>query len=967
VYGKVTVGEIACGVHKKMRFCPNNNELVEVKNMKILEHKYATVACLLVSLLFLSSFVIISDSVNGTVKASAIDGYDNLLQYEWTQTHGDSAFARFSAGPAPEAPDILWKATVKGIKSYLTAFNGKVLVTTKTSVIALDKDTGAVIWNTSLPESQNWPEIFKIDNSHMVVGNSCFDTETGNILWTSSEFYSSSEPLFVINCYSAEEKLFYTKAESSVQAWDFSDPSNPPTLEWETYVAGGGSVGSGIQYGDGKVFPGSFESHQMALDAKTGNVLWDTETTGAMLFSGSYYEGKFIRGGTHDNRVYCFNASTGEILWTFDAETEGGYFCVGPAVAYERVYMLNKDGTLYALDINTGEEVWTYTGPGFLMFPGNPTVADGKVYATTGQSASYDVEMGESEFACLDAYTGELIWKLPVESFAPRESVAIAYGTIYMIPGNVTTAVDTITGDEYATLDEVWALRSEPWPMWRHDPEHTAAGQVGPADLTLRWKFTTGGGVVSSPSVAYGRVYFGSQDKNVYCVDARDSKLLWTFETGARIKSSPAVVNGKVYIGPDDGNIYCLDAFNGSLVWKSDAGGYIEAHFAAAVLLRSSPMVVDCRVYVGSLDTNVYCLDADSGEVNWKFKTGGYITSSPAVVDGAVYVVSQEPDSGALYKLDAISGDVVWKMSIPYQMLFMGGTDLHASPTVADGMVFVSSNAKEYYGINTATGKIEWTYRAEGAEEFILCSTIYNAGKLYLIDKFSIMCVDAKNGTAIWETYLGDELYVSPTYADDKLYIATDQRSIYVLNATSGEKLGHFVTSSNSWSAPTIYEGRVYVGNNDWNVYCLDDTPVTTGNVSVILDKNNVKNGNFVTGTGQLSPAIAYAPVTVFFTKADGVVNSVQATADNYGSFSFRYAPNVVGNCTLSVWCSGTSYIIRSTDIQFSVLNKLGLEEDSDSSTAYIILVVILISVALIAAYWFIRRKSRSSPIVISD
>ncbi len=116
------------------------------------------------------------------------------------QTHGDSAFARFSAGPAPEAPDILWKATVKGIKSYLTAFNGKVLVTTETSVIALDKDTGAVIWNTSLPESQNWPEIYKIDDSHMVVGNSCFDTETGDILWTSSEFYSSSEPLFVINC-----------------------------------------------------------------------------------------------------------------------------------------------------------------------------------------------------------------------------------------------------------------------------------------------------------------------------------------------------------------------------------------------------------------------------------------------------------------------------------------------------------------------------------------------------------------------------------------------------------------------------------------------------------------------------------------------------------------------------------------------------------------------------------------------
>jgi outer membrane protein assembly factor BamB len=499
-----------------MRFCPNTKELFEVKNMKILANKYAAVVCLLVLLLILSS-VMFSASLGGIVNASTTTYADDLLQYEWTQTHGDSGFTRFSSGPAPEAPEILWKANVKGIKSYLAAFNGKVLVTTKTNVIALDKDTGAVLWNTSLPEIQNWPEIYKIDDSHMVVGNCCLDTESGEILWTSSEFYSSSAPLFVINCYSAKEKLFFTKAESSIQAWNFSDPSNSPTLTWETYVSGGGSVGSGIQYGDGKVFPGSFESHQIALDAKTGEILWDTETTGAMLFSGSYYDGRFIRGGTHDNRVYCFNASTGEISWTFDAETEGGYFCVGPAVAYERVYMLNKDGTLYSLDINNGDKVWTYTGPGFLMFPGNPTVADGKVYATTGQSASYTVEMGESEFACLDAYTGELIWKLPTESFAPRESVAIAYGTIYMIPGNVTTAVDSISGDEYDTLDEVWALRSEPWPMWRHDPEHTAAGQVGPANLTLRWKFTTGGGCLVTECSVWKSLFWFTGQKCLLC------------------------------------------------------------------------------------------------------------------------------------------------------------------------------------------------------------------------------------------------------------------------------------------------------------------------------------------------------------------------------------------------------------------------------------------------------------------
>jgi outer membrane protein assembly factor BamB len=477
----------------------------------------------------------------------------------------------------------------------------------------------------------------------------------------------------------------------------------------------------------------------------------------------------------------------------------------------------------------------------------------------------------------------------------------------------------------------------------------------------------TGGGVVSSPSIAYGRAYFGSQDKNVYCVDARNSMFLWKFETGERIKSSPAVVNGKVYIGPDDGTVYCLDAFTGDLIWERDAGGYIEGQFAAAVLLRSSPTVVNNRVYVGSLDTHLYCLDADTGEVVWMLKTEGAITSSAAVSDGAVYFVSQEPSSGALYKLDADSGNVIWKTEIPYQVLFIGGTDLHASPTVGDGMVYASSNAKEYYGIDAATGKIVWTYHCEGAEEFIVCSTIYNNGRLFLVDKFSIMCVDAKNGTALWGTYLGDELYVSPSYADEKLYIATDQRSIYVLNATNGEKLGRYVTSSNSWSAPTIYEGRVYVGNNDWNVYCLDDTTVTVNEISVVLDTSEAQKGKPVTGTGQLNPAIAYAELTVFFAKADGAVDSIQVTADKNGSFSFSYAPDVVGNCTASVWCSGTSYIMRSPDIQFSVIDKLEVNIDQEFPSEILIAVAVIIAMALIVAFWFIRRRSKSAPILITD
>jgi len=622
----------------------------------------AALTVLLITSLFLRDLFL--DSIIDQTSNAETGINEFLLQYEWPQFQGDSSFTRFSAGPAPEAPYILWKTNITGIQSYVSAFNGKVFVTTKDAVFALDRETGSVLWNTTVPAPGIWPAVYKIDDTHLVIGNSSFETETGRILWTSPDFSASLAPLFAANVYSPEEKMFYTKVNSYVQAWDFSASSKPPKLAWSTYVSGSGSVGSGIQYGDGKVFPGSFEPHQVALDAKTGNVLWDTETKGAMLFSGSYYQGKFIRAGSHDNTIYAFNAINGEILWTFNPNTKDGYFCVGSATAYGMVYALNRDGHLYALDVNTGNEVWKYKGPGPLMFPGNPTIADGKIYATTGQAASYTKEHTESEFACLDAYTGTLIWKLSMEAFAPRESVAVAYGKLYLIPGDVTTAVDSISGDEYETKNQVWAIGSSSWPMWRRDPSHSASGQSGPAALTLRWKFTTSGAIVSSPSMVDGIVYVGSQDKNIYALDARSGRFIWNFSTTSPIKSSPAVAEGKVYTGADDGYIYCLDAYTGDLIWSEHAGGYVPADFASAVMLRSSPIVVKDRLYVGALDTRVYCLDAENGTVIWTYKTEGYITSSPAVADGAVYIISQEQDAGALYKLDIMDGNVIWKKEV---------------------------------------------------------------------------------------------------------------------------------------------------------------------------------------------------------------------------------------------------------------------------------------------------------------
>lgn len=738
---------------------------------------------------------------------------------------GDSSFTRFSNGPAPSTSDIVWKANVSGIQTYLSAFDGMIFVGTNTSMVALNQQTGEQVWKTDIPMPKPWPIAYKIDADHLVVESSCLNPKTGELLWTSSQF-NEDTGIFSANVYSPEEKMFYLKVDSYIEGWSFADPSHPPIMVWRTYIPGGGRTGIGTTYGDGKVFPGSFENQQMALDAETGAILWTTLTKGPMIFDGAYSDGVFLRGGTDDNTLYAFNATDGKIVWTYSPGTSSGYFVTGPAVAYGNVYELNKDGNLYAVDIATGKLVWKYQGPGTMLWPGYPTVADGKVYATTGEAAQYGGEVGTSEFVCLNAYTGAINWKLPIEALAPRESVAIAYGKLFLIPGTVTDAVDAISGSEYNSFNQVWAIGTNDtptsdWPMWRADPSHSSTAQVGPSTLNFAWKFATNGSVISSPSIANGIAYFGSQDNNIYAVGAFSGQLIWKYTTEGAQESSVAVSGGKVYTGGDDGYVYCLDAYTGSIYWRTFVNGDLPYTYGSFVL-KSSPVVYGGRVYIGSVDGNLYALDANTGSIDWKTTTGGPIHSSPAAADGAVYFTSEEPNAGALYKLDAASGTQLWKQALPYEYQFTGGTEMLGSPSVANGTVFTSTDLRTYYAINAATGEVQWTFRDPDAMEFIASSPIYSNGQVFIIDKFSITSLDAATGHTNWSSFTGDELYTSLSYADGKLYTMTSQRHIYVLDANNnGTKIASYETPSGSWSSPTIANGRLYIGNHDWNVYCF--------------------------------------------------------------------------------------------------------------------------------------------------
>jgi hypothetical protein len=109
----------------------------------------------------------------------------------------------------------------------------------------------------------------------------------------------------------------------------------------------------------------------------------------------------------------------------------------------------------------------------------------------------------------------------------------------------------------------------------------------------------------------------------------KTNQTLWTYAIGGYV-SSPAVVDGRVFVGTDNYNVYALNASNGAYIWSCNAGSDI----------RSSPAVADGKVYVGSQDYKVYALNASNGALVWNYKTGSIVYFSPAIAGGTVYVGS---------------------------------------------------------------------------------------------------------------------------------------------------------------------------------------------------------------------------------------------------------------------------------------------------------------------------------------
>jgi outer membrane protein assembly factor BamB len=313
---------------------------------------------------------------------------------------------------------------------------------------------------------------------------------------------------------------------------------------------------------------------------------------------------------------------------------------------------------------------WIGNGATFgedLVFKSSPVVVDGFVYFGTdqGQLLAFRDTCGSSE--CSPAWSVDLpqaIYNTP----------AVVGGVLY-----VGTA---------SPLGKLYAFDVRACAMGSCSPLWTASVGIGE----------------SSPTVANGVVYVGSQFDGVYAFSAAGCgqatcEPLWTGETSGFVINSPAVVGGVMYVGSSDHNLYAFDAdgcgaATCSALWSGPLSGPIYS---------VSPAVANGVVYVASFNaapnSYLYAFDADGcGQAVcqplWKGSGGHYLNSSPAVAYGSVYIGSG--DGTMLVYPAAGCGQTT---CAPSWIAFPSGAGatMESAPMVANGVVYVGENNNRIY------------------------------------------------------------------------------------------------------------------------------------------------------------------------------------------------------------------------------------------------------------------------------
>lgn len=343
------------------------------------------------------------------------------------------------------------------------------------------------------------------------------------------------------------------------------------------------------------------------------------------------------------------------------------------------------------------------------------------------------------------------------------------------------------------------------YPFYRQSPDRKGfSPTAGPETADLLWTSNLSDPVVTSPTVADGKVFVGTLGGRFYALDLTTGKVVWTFSAGGPISSSAAFHSQVVFFGTGEpGKVYALDARTGFVKWLYQV--------PAGAAVYSSPAVVDGRVLVGCSDGDLLCLDQWGGQLMWATHVGSANATSPAVQDSVVFVTSSRGASA----VDMLTGSVLWNFETSWSVA--------SCPAVADGMVFVASeNDDRLFALESGTGKLVWTYHTGG---WLTAPAVDSSKQLVFVSSKDtrLYCLEEQTGYFRWRYVNGVNDACAPTVsANGLVYIGSPNGNLACVDEDTGMEVWKYrVSEFQLVSSPSVIHEHALVGTLEGVIYCF--------------------------------------------------------------------------------------------------------------------------------------------------
>ena len=412
-------------------------------------------------------------------------------------------------------------------------------------------------------------------------------------------------------------------ATTGQQLWHYKHKMGPIT----TYCCGPNNRGV-FPYGD-KVFMGTLDAKLVALDAKTGKVLWETQIADPELgysetMAPTIVDNKVLigtNGGEYGIRgfVKAFDVDTGELVWTFHSIPEQGHEGVWAThdatgrdmlrdIEAEKKALAEMGGDFYQ---TLGGGVWQNmavdraTDTAYFVV-GNPSPdLDGSLRPGdnlyTDSLVAVDLETGA--YKCHFQYIAHDVWDLdavspPILTEAMTDDGELVKAVLH---GGKSGHVYVHNADDCSLIrfSEAMVPQEDMWTL----PTKEGARMLPGANGGVEWSPMT---IDESQGLAYainlhqpmtyhvestpypgGKLWLGGAFKvipseqqwgNVTAVDYHTGSISWQVKTQQpMIGGIMATAGGLVFTGEGNGLFKAYDSSSGALLWQFQCGAGVNA------------------------------------------------------------------------------------------------------------------------------------------------------------------------------------------------------------------------------------------------------------------------------------------------------------------------------------------------------------------------------------------------------